>query len=140
MSAFVAGGSLLAAYFLAGRAVPRTVLLLWVPLLWVGLGVWRRGRRGVVPIGMRAVIVLGAGEDARRAAEALASGRITGHALSRGARTPLRSTWGRQRRASSRPTGPRTGATLVSLLELSLEHEFDLWILPGVADIVATAS
>ena len=72
--------------------MPRTVLLLWVPLLSVGLGLWRRVAEAVAPIGMRQVLVLGAGEDARRAADALASGRITGHALLewREERLPLR--------------------------------------------------
>jgi len=37
--------------------------------------------------------------------------------------------------ASDRPEDRRT---LVTLLERSLEHDFDLWILPGVADVVAS--
>jgi exopolysaccharide biosynthesis polyprenyl glycosylphosphotransferase len=134
----LAGGILLALYFLAGRSVPRTVLLLWVPLFSVGLGLWRRVAEAFAPIGMRPVLVLGAGEDARRAADALASGRITGHTLlewredtslleSGGARDVLF--------ASDRPEDRRT---LVTLLERSLEHDFDLWILPGVADVVAS--
>ena len=45
VASFVAAGLLLALYFLAGRAVPRTVLLLWMPLLWAGLGSRRSPRQ-----------------------------------------------------------------------------------------------
>jgi exopolysaccharide biosynthesis polyprenyl glycosylphosphotransferase len=139
----LAGGLLLALYFLAGRAVPRTVLLLWVPLLSVVLGLWRRGADTVAPIGIRPVLVLGFGEDARRAAEALSSGRITGHTLlawredasSFEAAASEAASAGDVLFASDRPEDRRT---LVALLERSLEHDFDLWILPGVADVVAS--
>ena len=138
VGSFVAAGLLLALYFLAGRAVPRTVLLLWMPLLWAGLGVWRRVAEAVVPIGMRPVIVLGAGEDARRAADALASGRITGHTLLAWRENAAPVDLGGARDVLFASDRPEDRSTLVSLLELSLEHEFDLWILPGVADIVAS--
>jgi len=138
VSALIAGGLLLAAYFFAGQAVPRTVLLVWVPLLSFALGRWRSFAEILAPIGTRAVLVLGSGVDARRAAEALRAGEITGHALAawsedvslqelKGARDVIF--------ASERP---EDRPKLVALLERSLENDFNLWILPGLADIVSS--
>ncbi|HEY3351016.1 MAG TPA: exopolysaccharide biosynthesis polyprenyl glycosylphosphotransferase [Thermoanaerobaculia bacterium] len=138
VAALLAGGLLVALYFLAGRSVPRTVLLLWVPLLSVSLGLWRRAADAVAPIGMRPVLVLGAGEDARRAADALASGRITGHTLLEWREDPSAWTPGPARDVLFASDKPEDRRTLVTLLERSLEHDFDLWILPGVADVVAS--
>jgi exopolysaccharide biosynthesis polyprenyl glycosylphosphotransferase len=141
---------LIATYFGSGRAVPRSVLLLYVPLLAFALDVWRRLADRVVPIGTRKVIVLGGGDDAQRAADSLSTGWITGYELHDRWRdlTPLRS------RAAADVDGvrlpaqvqdvifasdqPEDRAVLVSLLEHSLRQEFDLWILPGLADIVAS--
>jgi exopolysaccharide biosynthesis polyprenyl glycosylphosphotransferase len=138
VAALVAGGLLVAAYFFAGRAVPRTVLLVYVPLLSFALGVWRSFAEVLAPIGTRAVLVLGSGEDARRAAEALRSGQITGHSLAGwNEGVSLEDVTGVQDVifASDRPEDrPR----LVALLERSLENDFDLWILPGLADIVSS--
>ncbi|MFI5119444.1 MAG: exopolysaccharide biosynthesis polyprenyl glycosylphosphotransferase [Thermoanaerobaculia bacterium] len=138
VSALVAGGLLLAAYFFAGRAVPRTVLLVYVPLLSFALGLWRSFAEAFAPIGTRAVLVLGSGEDARRAAEALRAGQITGHSLAGWSeRASLDDLKGAEDVifASDRPEDrPR----LVALLERSLESDFDLWILPGLADIVSS--
>jgi len=158
LSALLSGGALVAVYFLAGRAVPRTVILIFIPVLWLFLELWRLVAESLVPIGMRPVIVLGAGEDARSAAEALVSGEITGHRLH---------LW-REDLSFLRPPGDAEGAliskeglevllgsegpidvvfaspkpgdrlVLVGLLERSLEHDFNLWILPGLGDIVAT--
>jgi exopolysaccharide biosynthesis polyprenyl glycosylphosphotransferase len=138
VGAFLAGGLLLSLYFLAGRAVPRTVLLLWLPLLSLGLGAWRRLAEVLAPIGTRAVLVLGAGEDARRAAEALSSGRITGHTLLAWRKDPSRGEPGAADDVLFASDRPEDRSVLVSLLERSLEHDFDLWILPGVADVVAS--
>ena len=138
VSALVAGGLLLAAYFFAGRAVPRTVLLIYVPLLSFALGLWRSFAEVLAPIGTRAVLVLGSGEDARRAAEALRTGQITGHSLAGWSESAsLEELKGAEDVifASDRPEDrPR----LVALLERSLESDFDLWILPGLADIVSS--
>jgi exopolysaccharide biosynthesis polyprenyl glycosylphosphotransferase len=138
VAALVAGGLLVAAYFFAGRAVPRTVLLVYVPLLSFALGGWRSFAEVLVPIGTRAVLVLGSGEDARRAAEALRSGQITGHSLagwSEGVSLEEVTAVQDVIFASDRPEDrPR----LVALLERSLENDFDLWILPGLADIVSS--
>lgn len=138
VAALLAGGLLLAFYFFAGRSVPRTVLLLWVPLLSVSLGLWRRVAEGVAPIGMRPVLVLGAGEDARRAADALASGRITGHTLLDWREDASRFESGSARDVLFASDRPEDRRILVTLLERSFEHDFDLWILPGVADVVAS--
>ncbi len=138
VSALIAGGLLLAAYFFAGRAVPRTVLLVWVPLLSFALGRWRAIAEILAPIGTRAVLVLGSGVDARRAADALRAGLITGHALAgwsedvsseeiKGAHDVIF--------ASERP---QDRPKLVALLERSLESDFELWVLPGLADIVSS--
>ncbi len=142
VSSLLSAGFLVALFFLAGQAVPRTVLLLQIPLLWLGLELWRGLADRMAPIGVRPVLVLGSGEDARRAAVALGTGRITGHALME---------WRQDLDAFSPADLPpgatdvvfasgRTEdrATLVGLLERSLEHDFDLWILPGLADIVAS--
>jgi len=138
VSALVSGGLLLAAYFFAGRAVPRTVLLVYVPLLSFALGLWRSFAEVLAPIGTRAVLVLGSGDDARRAAEALRAGQITGHTLAGWSESvSLEELKGAQDVifASERPEDrPR----LVALLERSLENDFDLWILPGLADIVSS--
>jgi exopolysaccharide biosynthesis polyprenyl glycosylphosphotransferase len=138
VAALVAGGLLVAAYFFAGRAVPRTVLLVYVPLLSFALGGWRSFAEVLAPIGTRAVLVLGSGEDARRAAEALRSGQITGHSLagwSEGVSLEEMTAVQDVIFASDRPEDrPR----LVALLERSLENDFDLWILPGLADIVSS--
>ena len=138
VAALVAGGLLVAAYFFAGRAVPRTVLLVYVPLLSFALGGWRSFAEVLAPIGTRTVLVLGSGEDARRAAEALRSGQITGHSLagwSEGVSLEEVTAAHDVIFASDRPEDrPR----LVALLERSLENDFDLWILPGLADIVSS--
>jgi exopolysaccharide biosynthesis polyprenyl glycosylphosphotransferase len=134
----LAGGLLLALYFLAGRAVPRTVLLLWVALLSIVLGLWRRAADTVAPIGIRPVLVLGSGEDARRAAGALSSGRITGHTLLAWREDVSLFDVGAARDVLFASDRHEDRRTLVALLERSLDHDFDLWILPGVADVVAS--
>jgi exopolysaccharide biosynthesis polyprenyl glycosylphosphotransferase len=134
----LAGGLLLALYFLAGRAVPRTVLLLWVALLSIILGLWRRAADTVAPIGIRPVLVLGSGEDARRAAGALSSGRITGHTLLAWREDVSLFDVGAARDVLFASDRHEDRRTLVALLERSLDHDFDLWILPGVADVVAS--
>jgi lipopolysaccharide/colanic/teichoic acid biosynthesis glycosyltransferase len=109
-----------------------------VPLLSFGLGLWRSFAEALAPIGSRAVLVLGSGEDARRAAEALRAGQITGHSLAGwSASASLDALKGAEDVifASDRP---EDRPMLVALLERSLEHDFDLWILPGLADIVSS--
>ena len=150
VSSLLAAGFLVGFYFFVGHAVPRTVLLIYLPLLWVGLELWRALAERLVPIGNRPVLVLGSGEDARRAAEALESGLITGHSLYEWRRdlSVFRVTSSGDTDVTSIPTGgfdvvfasekPEDRLTLVALLERSLEHDFELWILPGLSDIVAS--
>ncbi len=158
VSALLTGTGLVPLYFLGGLAVPRTVLLIFVPALWLALEVWRLTAELLVPIGIRPVVVLGGGEDARRAATALKAGEITGHRLH---------LW-REELSGLRPGASEAGMllpaealaallpaegpsdvvftsalpedrlVLIGLLERSLEHDFDLWILPGLADVVAS--
>ncbi len=134
----VAAGLLLALTFFAGRTVPRSVLLPWIPLLSIGLGLFRRAAEALRPVGTSPVLVLGKGEDARRAADALASGRITGHALLAWREDVGDVATGEAPDVVFASDRPEDRKTLVTLLERSLEHDFDLWILPGVADVVAS--
>lgn len=161
VSSLLAAALLVLLYFFFGRAVPRTVLLIWIPVVYLGLEAWRSVVERVAPIGVRPVLVLGTGEDARRAAAALGAGEITGHRLLE---------WRQDLSAfrPARPSGefvlparrdqaleslllknapidvifasdlPEDRVTLVAFLERSLEHDFDLWLLPGLTDIVAS--
>jgi exopolysaccharide biosynthesis polyprenyl glycosylphosphotransferase len=158
VSALLSGTGLVPLYFLAGLAVPRTVLLIFIPVLWLSLELWRLVAERLVPIGVRAVVVLGGGEDSRRAATALKAGEITGHrlhlwredlsGLRPGALEAGRLLSAEALAALLPADGPsdvvfasalpEDRLVLVGLLERSLEHDFDLWILPGLADIVAT--
>ncbi len=158
LSALLAAVALVALYFLAGRAVPRTVLLIFIPVFWLFLELWRLLAERLVPIGMRRVIVLGAGDDARSAARALLSGEITGHRLAlwkedlsflrppRGEEGTLISNEGLNGLLHGEGAldvvfaSPRAEdrLVLVGLLERSLEHDFELWVLPGLGDIVAS--
>jgi exopolysaccharide biosynthesis polyprenyl glycosylphosphotransferase len=158
VSALLAAAFLVAFYFFAGRALPRTVILIFAPVLWQALELWRLVAERFVPIGVRPVIVLGDGEDAESAATALASGAITGHRLLlfRKNLDFLRPAPEDQGRLLSQEgldallaaEGPvdlvfassrsEDRLVLVGLLERSLEHDFDLWIVPGLTDVVAT--
>lgn len=133
---------LIALFFLAGRPVPRTVILLQVPVFFITLELWRWAGDRLVPIGIRPVLVLGASEDAGRAARTLAGGAIAGHTLLE---------WRQQLE-----TGPARGDLvppeaqdvvfasqrsedreyLIELLEKSVDGEFSLWVLPGLTDIL----
>ena len=161
VSSLLSAAFLVLLYFSFGRVVPRTVLLIWIPVVYLALESWRSLIEHAAPIGVRPVLVLGTGEDARRAAAALGAGEITGHVLLE---------WRQDLSAflPRRPSGefvlparrdeafeallsrnapidiifaselPEDRGTLVSLLERSLEHDFDLWLLPGLTDIVAS--
>jgi len=158
VSALLSAAGLVLIYFLAGHAVPRTVLLAFVPALWLVLELWRLLAALLVPIGIRPVVILGGGEDARRAAHALESGDITGHRLHAWQedldvlRAPVaagESLLAPGALAALLPEGGTADVVfasshaedrlvLIGLLERSLGHDFDLWIVPGLADIVAT--
>jgi exopolysaccharide biosynthesis polyprenyl glycosylphosphotransferase len=161
ISSLLAAAFLVLLYFSFGRAVPRTVLLIWAPVVYLALELWRTLVDRMAPIGVRPVLVLGRGEDARRAAAALGAGEITGHTLLewRQDLTSFRlARPGGELAPEATPDGevealffrnapldvifaselPEDRVTLVALLERSLEHDFDLWILPGLTDIVAS--
>lgn len=151
IASILVGGLLVAFYFTVGRPVPRTVLFFQVPLLYFLLGAWRRLAERIVPIGIRPVLVLGRGEDARRAALALKGGEIMGHSLLewRPDLSPFRDLAPDSNPDAARiPEAaldvvfaselPEDRLTLVGLIERSLKHDFDLWILPGITDIVAS--
>ncbi|MEO6327018.1 MAG: exopolysaccharide biosynthesis polyprenyl glycosylphosphotransferase [Thermoanaerobaculia bacterium] len=151
VASLVTAALLVVFYFAFGRAVPRSVLLFLIPLLYLLLGSWRNVAEHYMPIGVRPVLVLGFGEDARRAVLALEAGEITGHSL-----LAWKQDLSEFRSGSSAsdhafapvPEGaldvvfaselPEDRQTLITLLERSLKHDFDLWILPGLADIVAS--
>ncbi len=151
LASILAAFSLVGIYFAVGRSVPRTVLLVLVPALYAALELWRAVAERLFPIGIRPVLVLGGGEDARRAAGALEAGEITGHTLLSWRRdlAPFRSgVLDTGPGSAVIPPGtrdvvfaseqPEDRVMLVGLLERSLRHDFDLWILPGLTDIVAS--
>jgi len=158
VSALLCVAGLVLLYVLAGRAVPRSVLLIFVSALWLALELWRLLAALLVPIDIRPVVVLGGGEDARRAARALERGDITGHRLHtwqedlevlRARAGAPESLLAPEALAALLPEGGKADVVfasshagdrlvLIGLLERSLEDDFDLWIVPGLADIVAT--
>jgi len=82
--------------------------------------------------------VLGSGVDARRAAEALRAGEITGHALAAWSEDVSLQELKGARDVIFVSERPEDRPKLVALLERSLENDFNLWILPGLADIVSS--
>ncbi len=158
VSALLSGTGIVPLYFLAGLAVPRTVLLVFVPAVWLALEAWRFVADRLVPIGIHPVVVLGGGEDARSAAAALKAGEITGHRLHlwredlsdlrpepSEAAALLRAGALASLLPADGPSDvvfasalPEDRLILIGLLERSLEHDFDLWILPGLSDVVGS--
>jgi exopolysaccharide biosynthesis polyprenyl glycosylphosphotransferase len=149
VSSLLCAGLLVVLFFAAGRAVPRTVLLLYIPVLYVGLELWRSLADRVAPIGVRPVLVLGAGRDSERAAQALVDGEVTGHRLL--------DWWKDPSGLEVFPDGsgappippealdvvfasdrPEDRALLVELIRESTERSFDLWLLPGLTDVLAS--
>ena len=137
---------LVGAFFLLNRALPRTVALLYVPVAWGFHAAFRSLVERLLPPGLRSVLVLGEGEDARRAAAALEAGEAPGYRLLAWEADAARAmTEGDGR-------GPIRGATDVvlasgstrereaftSLVERSAVAGFELWLLPGLADVVAS--
>ncbi len=148
VSSLLCAGFLVVIFFGGGRAVPRTVLLLYIPVLYVGLELWRSVADRFAPIGVRPVVVLGSGRDAERAASALSSGEVTGHRLlewrqdlwtfrlpSDGAGGSIPGEALDVVFASDRP---EDRALLVALIEESAARPFDLWLLPGLTDVLAS--
>ncbi len=149
VSSLLCAGLLVVVFFVFGRAVPRTIILLYTPILYVGLELWRSIAERLSPIGIRPVLVLGSGRDAERAALALSSGEVTGHRLLEW-KEDLSAL--RQPRSGEDPgpipldaldvvfasDRPEDRALLVSLIEESSARHFDLWLLPGLTDVLAS--
>lgn len=140
------GALLLLLFFLAGRAAPRTVVLpLFVPLFLGALAGWRRFADRVFPIRRRMVLVVGSGPDAHDAAGAIARGEISGHLLAAALPDPG-PLFGPAGCAVPEgvhdlvfvPSGTGDRSALVGLVEASFAQGFDLWLLQGVLDVIAS--
>jgi exopolysaccharide biosynthesis polyprenyl glycosylphosphotransferase len=149
VSSLLSAGFLVVVFFALGRAVPRTILLLYTPILYVGLELWRSVAERLAPIGIRPVLVLGSGRDAERAALALSSGEVTGHRLLewRPDLSALRQPRGGEDPGPIPPDAldvvfasdrPEDRALLVALIEESSARSFELWLLPGLTDVLAS--
>ncbi len=137
---------LVGAFFLLNRALPRTVALLYVPAAWGFHAFFRSLVERLMPPGLRSVLVLGEGEDARRAAAALEEGEAPGYRLlawevdaagtmaEGDARGPIRGATDVVLASGS----PREREAFTSLVERSASAGFELWLLPGLADVVAS--
>ena len=137
---------LVGAFFVLGRALPRTVGLLYVPAAWALTALFRGLVERLFPPGIRSVLVLGAGQDARRAAEALGRGEVPGYRLlawESDAVTAI-GEWeghGAPRGADAvvlSSGDPREREAFAVLVERSAAEGFELWLLPGLADVVAS--
>lgn len=146
VAAVLTGLFLVGAFFLLGRALPRTVVLLYIPAAWGVHALFRSLVERALPPGLRSVLVLGEGEDARRAAAALEAGEAPGYrllaweadaagAMTEGdARGPIRGATDVVLASGS----PREREAFASLVERSASAGFELWLLPGLADVVAS--
>ena len=143
VASVLAGLLLVVGFFLLGRALPRTVAFLFVPLAWGLSAAIRALAERLAPRASRPVLVLGAGEDARRAVAALEAGGAPGYRLL---------AWETDAEATlADGTGLRTATDVVlasgsprereafaALVERSASGGFALWLLPGLADVVAS--
>ena len=73
-----------------------------------------------------------------RAAEALSGGQITGHSLAAWSESVSLEELKGARDVVFASERPEDRPKLVELLERSLENDFELWVLPGLADIVSS--
>lgn len=135
---------LVGAFFLLSRALPRTVALLYVPSAWGLHALFRSLVERLAPPGLRPVLVLGDGEDARRAAAALEAREVPGYRLlawERDAAGAIASGAGALSGATDvvlASGDPREREAFASLVERSAQGGFALWLLPGLADVVAS--
>lgn len=137
---------LVGAFFVLGRALPRTVALLYVPAAW-GLHALFRGLvERLAPPALRPALVLGAGEDARRAAAALGAGEVPGYRLLGWEADAVATIAEGTARGAPRGAeavvlasgNPREREAFASLVERSSGGGFELWLLPGLADVVVS--
>jgi lipopolysaccharide/colanic/teichoic acid biosynthesis glycosyltransferase len=137
---------LVGGFFALSRALPRTVALLFIPVAWVFQAVFRSAVERLLPPGLRSVLVLGAGEDARRAVAALEAGEVPGYRLlawEKDASEAIAAADGRFPLLGATDVvlasgSPREREAFTSLVERSAEGGFELWLLPGLADVVAS--
>ena len=137
---------LVGAFFLLSRALPRTVAVLFVPLAWGLNALFRVLVETLAPPALRRVLVLGAGEDARRAAEALEAGEVPGYRLLGWEPDAIGTIAAGNERAVSGGAedvvlasgDPREREAFTALVERSAAGGFSLWLLPGLADVVAS--
>jgi lipopolysaccharide/colanic/teichoic acid biosynthesis glycosyltransferase len=137
---------LVGAFFLLNRALPRTVALLYVPAAWGFHAVFRSLVERLLPPGLRSVLVLGEGEDARRAAAALEAGEVPGYRLQAweaDAAGAMKEGDGHGAIRGATDVvlasgSPREREAFASLVERSASAGFELWLLPGLADVVAS--
>ena len=137
---------LVVGFFALSRALPRTVAILFVPVSWALQVLFRSAVERFLPPGSREVLVLGDGEDARRAAAALEAGEVPGHRLlawekdvaeaiaGGGEALPVRGATDVILASGS----PREREAFAALVERSAASGFELWLLPGLADVVSS--
>ena len=146
VASVLTGLLLVGAFFLLSRALPRTVALLYVPAAWGFHAVFRSLVERLLPPGLRSVLVLGEGEDARRAAAALEAGEAPGYRLQAwevDAAGAMKEGDGRGAIRGATDVvlasgSPREREAFTSLVERSASAGFELWLLPGLADVVAS--
>jgi lipopolysaccharide/colanic/teichoic acid biosynthesis glycosyltransferase len=137
---------LVGAFFVLGRALPRTVALLYVPAAWGLHALFRGLAERLFPPAPRAALVLGAGEDARRAAAALGAGEVPGYHLLAWETDAVSAIGDGTEKGAPRAAAavvlasgnPREREAFASLVERSAEGGFELWLLPGLADVVVS--
>lgn len=137
---------LVGAFFVLNRALPRTVGLLYVPAAWGLTAFFRAAVERLFPPGTRSVLVLGSGEDARRAAGALGAGEAPGYRLLAWEEDAVATIAEGDGRGAPRGADavvlasgdPREREAFAALVERSAAEGFELWLLPGLADVVSS--
>lgn len=146
VASVLSGLLLVGAFFLLSRALPRTIALLYVPVAWALHALFRSLVEVTLPPGLRPVLVLGEGEDARRAAAALEAGEAPGFRLLAWVTDAAGTMAGRDGRGALQGAtdvvlasgSPHEREAFAALVERSASGGFELWLLPGLADVVAS--
>ena len=137
---------LVGAFFALSRALPRTVALLFIPAAWGLQALCRSLAERALPPGLRPVLVLGSGEDARRAAAALKAGEVPGYRLlawEADAVAAIAEGDGQGALCGAEDVvlasgNAREREAFTALVERSAAGGFELWLLPGMAHVVAS--